>query len=813
MAGKGAGNMLRTGFNSGWKVAEYKNWFSKQVVTEKEVCLPHDAMIETPRDEQSDYWFPYGGYTGRDITYTKVFNVPAEWLEKQVYIEFEGVYTNCEVILNDSVIAREPYGYSRFLADCTGYLKAGENRLCVYVRAGAAPNSRWYPGTGIYRDTWLLVGESAHIRPWGVFVKTQDADDTAAAVVSTVDLVNCGPGRKELVLKQCILSPEGKQVACAENIVHVSAGDTARVRQHYALATPALWSPETPQRYTIALELWQDGVKVDETAERFGVRTVQIDALRGLRINGKSYKLRGGCIHHDNGPIGTAEFAAAARRRVKRMQQAGYNAIRSSHNPMSLALLEACDELGVLVMDESFDTWNQPKTHYDYHQYFETWWKQDTRAMVEKDYNHPCVIMYSIGNEIVERDGSSDGGAWVRRQAEYIRSLDPTRPVTSALCNINDPEAPRKERGQFTGKKGVDGVPMWDILPEDIEYFCKESQDYADGLDVCGMNYLQKTYAAQKQKFPHRVLCGTESMVAQYGEVWDLVMANENILGDFCWTAWEYLGEAGCGKIDYAEDGNEKAIAAFMADVPWVMAYCGDFDLTGDRRTQSYYREIVWGLRKQPYIGVQRPQRHGLQPYYTPWSWSDTVASWTWPGFEGKPTDIDVYAAADEVELFVNGASQGRQSVADYRATWTVTYQPGTIEAVSYINGSESGRFALQTVGKPVALKLDVEDLGTHGVWHAGGGDLAYVRVTAVDENGNRVYCAPEVRVQVEGAATLMGYGSGDPTTKHNYWEDSCALFDGTAIAILRSVGQSSSVKFTAQAEGLGSATVELETR
>lgn len=802
--------MLRQNFNAGWTVTEDRSWFAKDKAEPRPVHIPHDAMIETQRDENVGYWFPYGGFVGKDVVYRKTFTVPGEWLSRQVMIEFEGVYYQSEVLLNGSVIAAQPYGYSRFLVDCTGFLVEGENTLQVTVHAGSAPNSRWYPGTGIYRDVWLMVGESAYIRPWGVFVRTERADSESAALVVTADLTNRSSVRKELWAQVSLLSPTGEAVASTKNVLHVRGGDQAQLRQHFAIPSPSLWSPENPALYTVEITLFAEGKAIDTVSDRFGIRTITVDALRGFCVNGVPYKLRGGCIHHDNGPIGSAEFASAAKRRVAKMKEAGYNAIRSSHNPMSNALLQACDELGVFVMDESFDTWNQPKTAYDYNRNFATWWEKDTRSMVEKDYNHPCVVMYSIGNEIVERDGTSDGGFWVRRQAEFIRSLDPTRPVTSALCNIHNPSSVHVDRGHWTGKKGVDGVPAWGMMPEDIAFFIEKSQDYADGLDVCGMNYLQKTYTAQHDRFPHRVLCGTESMVAQYGEVWDLVDAHPYIIGDFCWTAWEYLGEAGCGVLDYEEDGHPRALSAFMGDYPWVMAYCGDFDLTGDRRTQSYYREIVWGLRKTPYIGVQRLHRHGMTPNYSPWSWSDTVASWTWPGFEGKETDVEVYASGDEAELWINGISQGRQPIADYRATWTVCYESGTIEAVSYENGREVGRYALHTHGTAVRLQAEIDMPNGNGTAKAGCGDVAYVRVTLLDEKGRRVYGTPTVRVHVEGALTLAGFGSGDPVTDHNYWEDTCALFDGTAVAVVRTKDLPGTGRITFEAEGLEGGSVEI---
>lgn len=805
--------MLRTCFNESWQVTDPTRFPSYATPAVRDVRLPHDAMIASPRDADTGYTFQYGAFRGEDKVYKKTFTAPDNWADKSVLLEFEGVYANSTVYLNGNVVARQPYGYTRFLADLSPYIRAGENEIRVLARGGMAPNSRWYPGTGIYRDVWLLVSEKTRVAPYGLKIKTNDADASAASITVTVDIENGSATAKTLTVRETAYAPDGSFAASAVVPFTVQAGDTAHIRQNLCVSEPSLWSPETPSLYRVKAELLENGSEIDRAEERFGIRVFTVDALRGLRVNGKSYKLRGGCIHHDNGPIGSAEFATAAHRRVRYMKAAGYNAIRSSHNPMSRALLEACDELGVFVMDETFDTWNQPKTERDYNLFFADWWMRDTKAMVDKDYNHPCVLFYSIGNEIAERDGSCDGGAWVRRQAEYIRSLDDSRPIASALCGIADPEAPARERKSNSGEKGFMGVPRNSFSGPRADYYARKSDDYASGLDVVGMNYLQGFYADQVTRYPNRVLCGTESMIAQYADVWTQVMAHESILGDFCWTAWEYLGEAGCGKIDYPSDGYERSLRAFMGDFPWIMAYCGDFDLTGLRRTQSYYREIVWGLRKKPYIAVQRLNRHGEQALYTPWSWSDTVESWTWPGYEGKETDVEAYSDADEIELFVNGESFGKKAVVEYHALFTVAYRPGRIEAVAYRAGEETGRFALETAGAPVALALTAETLGTNGELHSGGRDLAYVRVDLLDACGKKVFENPEITVSVEGAASLLGLGSADPVTDRNFYDSETRLFDGTAIAILRTADMPGTIRVTASAPGYAPVTLELESK
>ena len=379
----------------------------------------------------------------------------------------------------------------------------------------------------------------------------------------------------------------------------------------------------------------------------FGIRRLQFDTKYGFRLNGKEIKIRGGCFHHDNGVIGACAFDRAEERKVELHKAAGFNALRSAHNPTSRALLDACDRLGMLVMDECFDMWNVGKTEHDYSIDFEEWWARDLKAMINKDFNHPSVILYSIGNEIVEREGSSDGYTWARKLANFVRSIDPTRPVTSAICyvmgprgyNLNDmiKDAMKVMADQTVNQEASAEYGLTDSA---LNPYFDLTEEYAAALDIMGCNYLHKRWAQDVEHFMNRILCGTDSCPQDAADLWRLVKKHPSILGDFTWTSMDYIGEVGIGQIDF----DEQASASFMGSWPWILAYCGDIDLIGTRRPQSYYREIVWGLRKDPYIAVSRPEHNGKKPKVSPWSWTDVIESWSFPGFEETPVQVEVYA-------------------------------------------------------------------------------------------------------------------------------------------------------------------------
>ena len=446
----------------------------------------------------------------------------------------------------------------------------------------------------------------------------------------------------------------------------VLPGASATARARLVVPTPALWSPDHPALYEVrAVVHDESGAEIDTDAATFGIRRLQLDPQHGLRINGEVVKLRGACVHHDNGPLGAVTIAAAEDRRVRLLKDAGFNALRSAHNPMSRAMLDACDRHGVLVMDELTDIWTRSKTSFDGSAMFADRWQNDVAALVAKDFNHPSVVLYSIGNEILEL-ASPIGATWSSRLAEGIRALDDTRFVTNGIngiiANLDKMAAAMAEAA--AGQDPSDPNTMMADMGEQMALMnasalvTESTEESAAALDVVGFNYADSRYALDAELFPHRVIVGSETFPAKIDVMWDLVTRLPHVIGDFTWTGWDYLGEAGIGRVDYTDvEGYESTGTA--GPYPYLLAECGDIDITGHRRTISYYREIVFGLRTDPYIAVHRPQHHGRPTATTPWSWDDSVSSWTWDAAAGAPVTVDVYADADEVELLLDGVSLG----------------------------------------------------------------------------------------------------------------------------------------------------------
>ena len=771
------------------------------------VDLPHDFSICQTRTPEARGGNAVGYFPGGIGQYVKMLDVPASWRGKTVLLEFDGVYMNAEVWVNGHLVAKHPYGYTAFHADLTPYLTYGQpNRIQVLVRNDAQPNSRWYSGSGIYRDVRLLVAEPVHIAPWGVFVTTPVVDAEASTVQVATRLENRTAAWQKAVLTTTLYAPCGREVGRCETPATLHAGGGLQVRQQMVVAPAQLWDLEHPERYTAKSELYVDGQLMDTAETRFGIRSVTVDAVHGFRLNGVSMKLKGGCIHHDNGVLGACAFPRAEERRVALMKAAGFNALRSAHNPPSTALLEACDRLGMLVMDETFDSWRMGKNPFDYNLYFEDWWQRDIESMVLRDRNHPCVIAYSIGNEINERGDDSDGANWAWKQAELVRSLDATRPVTSALNPVRDPEDTswRIEADPRAEELRHPSFPDTPALSSSAA-FGELTAPYAAALDFMGYNYLDRFYEAHAQAYPNRVMCGTETFPMMIAPLWKQVMAIPALIGDFVWTSWDYLGESGIGQIQHGEGADPMVMGGY----PWHIGYCADFDLCGYRRPQSYYRELVWGGRTAPYIAVEKPQFYG-QPYAcSMWGWADVVESWNWPGYEGKPVCVDVYCAQEEVELFLNGQSLGRQPAGPnhrYAARFTTAYAPGELTAVGYEDGVETARWTLATSGAAVALRMEVDraDLA------ADGQDLAYITLSWVDEAGRRVFdeTAP-MSVTVEGAGSLAGLGSGDPVSQEGYAGPSRAAFEGRLLAVVRAASVPGAIRVVARGEK-GSAEAEL---
>ncbi|MEV6350602.1 glycoside hydrolase family 2 TIM barrel-domain containing protein [Actinoplanes sp. NPDC051851] len=777
--------MIRTSFNHGWEFRPKVNPFAELAgvrVPYQPVTLPHDAMLAQQRSETgtpATAYFPGGTYE-----YRKTFTVPAAGEGDRILIEFEGVYRDAVVYVNGVYAGQRPYGYSPFRVDATALLRYGADNE-IRVEARSHQDSRWYTGAGIYRDTWLLTGGPVRIAPGSLHVTTPQVDADRAVVEVAVTVGNDTTLLRTTHLTVDVRDAAGHVVATAATPVSVRPGEPATARLRLYVADPRLWGPDTPTLYTTTATLG-DG---DTDTTTFGIRTLSLDPHRGLRVNGTTVKLRGACVHHDNGLLGAVSTARAEHRRIQRLKDAGFNAVRVSHQPAARAMLDACDRIGMLVIDEAFDMWTSGKTEFDYHLNFAEWWERDIEAMVTNDRNHPSVIMYSIGNEIPEA-GSPAGAVQGRALAERIRALDPTRYVTNGVNNMlavmADLAAMRAQQEQDggginTAMAGNAGDMMNAIAGSDL-VTQRTAESYAL-LDVAGMNYSEARYPLDAGLFPNRIILGTETFPTRIADLWAQVLRHDHVIGDFTWTGWDYLGEVGIGRPQYHDPD---AVPAFNGPYPYLLAGTGDIDILGDRRPASYYREIVFGLRSLPYLAVRRPQHFGKTFSGTPWAWSDAIASWTWPGSEGQPATVEVYSAGDEAELLVDGESTGRRGLVEHRTAFDVVYQPGELVAVAYEKGVEIGRHRLRTATGPLSLRAVAEQTAVA----VGGGDLAYVALTLTDAGGV-VHTAADrpITVEVTGDGELIGLGSADPCTAERFDATTRTSYEGRVLAVLRPTG------------------------
>lgn len=782
--------MIRTSFNENWTVGPKTGFFSEKAAAKippKPVTLPHDAMIERNRkkplegDNRSQSDANIGFYPEGEYEYTKKFFVPAAYKDKRVTIEFEGVYMNAMVYLNGSFAGQQPNGYTNFYIKADRFLKYGEENE-IKVISMNYKDSRWYSGAGIYRNTKLLIGNLVHIALDGVKISTPDIDaDRAVVHVATV-IENEGPHTCTVDVRTEIVDANGNIVGSDSATLTTFAGERAALRQRVYVRQPQLWSVEHPHLYTCRTRVMTENEQLDEEINSFGIRSLTLDPDRGLCMNGEVVNLRGACIHHDNGVLGAATIGRAEERRVEILKQAGFNALRSAHHPISKALLDACDRHGMLIMDESFDMWTSTKTEHDYALHFPVWWEKDIQAMIDKDYNHPCVIMYSIGNEIPEA-GRPMASGWGHKLAEKIRSLDSTRFVTNSInfiISVMDElvKLSATNEGINTMMNNLGQAQAQIITSELATHRTAESFGY---VDIAGYNYGEARYLSDRELFPNRVIVGSETFPPMIDKNWELVKENSHIVGDFTWTGWDYLGEAGAGRVKY--DPNE---VGFLGSYPWLTAWCGDIDIIGNRRPVSYYREIVFGLRKDPYIAVQRPEHYGKQSIPSKWSWSDSVSSWSWNGYEGKPIRVEVYADADEVELLMNGKSAGKAAAGydhRYKAEFDLVYEPGEIVAVAYTEGQATGRMTLQSATGDVQMRVEADRTEIA----ASDGDLSFVMISLVDEQGNLCNTADrKVSVQLKGSGVLQGFGSADPKSSENFFDTERTTFDGKALAVVR---------------------------
>ncbi len=755
--------MKKTSLDLGWR-------FSLDGGEETEVNLPHDFSIGRSRRPDSRMQDRGGFFQGGNGIYKKTLRLPAELEGVRALLEVEGAYMNAEVYVNGNLAAFHPYGYTSFHVDMTPWLISGcDNELEIRVNNDALPNSRWYSGSGLYRHVWLLTGKEAYIQPWGIFVTTPEVSAERSTLHVETEISGSA------LLRHTLLDDAGRAVAHAER--EAATGKTAL---ELAVKNARLWSVDSPYLYTLRTELLRTGKAADAVDTSVGIRSIGLDSEKGFLLNGMPLKLKSGCVHHDCGILGAASWDAAEERKAAALKAAGFNAVRCAHNPPSPAFLDACDRLGLIVMDEAFDCWRTGKTPYDYHQYFDQYWREDIESMVLRDRNHPCVAFWSTGNEIPERFGKSGGYALARELAACVRALDDTRLVSNALCSA------------------------WD---QDVTDWAAQSEEFAAPLDIVGYNYLWQRYAEDLAKYPDRFIYSTETIAGEAYENWQAVLAHPRVIGDCVWTGIDYIGEAGIGHA-YLPDEDSRTHGL---GYPWHLANCGDLDICCRPRPQSYYRQILWGHRSSPYIAVHRPNAKGLKPQYNYWGWSDVQRSWSWPGAEGWKTHIDVYSANDEVELFINGRSLGRKpagKAARNIASFEADYTPGVLRAVAYDHGKPAGEDVVATCGAPSAIRLNAD----RGTIPAAWGGLTFVTAEIVDAEGHVVpYAGNELLFAVSGAGELLALGTGNPVSEEPYTGQSRRAYEGAVLAALRSCGVAGEIVLTVSAQGLKAAQISIQ--
>lgn len=745
--------MQRIDFNQEW------------VYQGRKISLPHDAMLEQPRDPKSPGGSASGYFTGGEYLYEKKFTAPAEWEKRHICLQFEGIYKNSRVFLNDREIGGADYGYIPFFISLDGFLKYGEeNTIVVKADNRDLPNSRWYTGGGIYRPVWLWVGGISFIYPEGIKVRTLSWKPARISV--SVEHVGELPHVEIYEGENCIASGDGDNIA-------------------FDIPDAKLWSEKTPFLYQCRVNAGDDAASI-----RFGIRKVEWNPT-GLYINGENTLLRGGCVHHDSGILGAATYDGVEYRRIKKLKEAGYNAVRVSHNPCSRAMKEACDELGVYLIDEAWDMWFHHKNPYDYALDWRKNYKSDLKAMADSDFNHPSVIMYSIGNEVSE-PAKEEGIAVIREMVDYLHELDPDRAVTAGLNlmiinsaqkgkGIYDEDSGGRKKDDDSKMQGMNST-MYNMIANMVGTGMNKAANSSkadeatspalDLLDIAGYNYASGRYPLEGKKHPDRIIFGSETFPQDIAKNWEMVKQYPYLIGDFMWTAWDYLGEAGIGAWAYTSDGR-----SFNKPYPWLLADCGAFDINGIPGAPAALARAAWELDEKPWIGVQPVNHPGIKPSKSTWRGSNAIASWSWKDCEGNKAVIEVYSSSPAVEVFLNGRSLGKKKTKKCKAVYRAGYETGKLEAVAYDRmGKEQGRNMLCSAGKELKISAEMERYG----------ELVFVNLSITDKNGIVESNADELlAVHAEGGE-LLAFGSVDPRTEESYLSGQFHTYYGRALAIVK---------------------------
>jgi hypothetical protein len=742
--------MKKQSFNDNW------------TCNDQPVTLPHDATIHQERKPDSPSGSAQAYFPGRKHVYEKHFRKPEA---EHVLLEFEGVYRNAKVFINEKQAGGAAYGYIPFFVDADDYLVDGENVIRVECENIDQPDSRWYTGAGIYRPVWMWTGDGETIVPESVHISTLSVDPAVIRVQSNTDV-------------HISIQYEGREVA---------SGDGSDIE--LTIPGAKLWSDETPNLYTCAAS-----TATDEYRFTFGIRQVTRDR-EGLKVNDRKVLLRGGCVHQDSGIVGAATYDELEWRRVRLLKEAGFNAIRAAHNPANRALLDACDALGVYVMDEGWDMWYNHKSKHDYAGQWRESWKSDLAAMVSRDFNHPSVILYSIGNEVSE-PAKPEGVQAAKDMMDFLQAQDANRLVTAGF-NLMIIKSAAKGKGVYkedgsgrddSSDKKVSGMnsTMFNLITNIVGTGMNraangKAADLAtspalDLLDVAGYNYASGRYPKEGQLHPDRLVVGSETFPQDIVKNWRMVEKYPWLCGDFMWTAWDYLGEVGLGAWAYTPDGK-----GFNKPYPWLLADSGAMDILGNPNGELFLAQAVWHTGKPVRIAVQPVNHPGVKPAKAVWRGTNAIPSWSWKGCEGYPAVVEVYADADYVELSLNGKTIGRKKIKDCKAAFKLKYAPGKLTAVAYDEHD-------QPVGDDELISAtgEINPVITCEKQTVKPGEVFCADISLRDGKGTIESSTDEkLTVTVEGGK-LLGFGSANPRTEERFDSGSYTTYYGRAMAVIR---------------------------
>ncbi len=754
------------------------------------VDLPHDITIAKKPSKDCIQDYATGYYVGDSGVYSKTFNLPKEYDNKRILIEIGGAYMLSMVEFNGDLICKNYNGYTTFTGDLTGKVRAENNYLRISTFNSSGLNSRWYTGSGLYRDVNILVGDLLHISHNGIAVSTKKLTDNNGTISVKAEIEN-NYQRGVAFSVRAIIS-DCNNVKIQERTVNCylnkNSCDVADFTFDLKNITP--WDLENPYLYKVTCQIIRENEVLDEDFANFGVRTIELKPEVGFLLNGKAIKLKGGCVHSDNGILGAVSYPEAEYRKVKLHKDNGFNALRCAHNVPSAEFLDACDRYGVLVINEVFDVWNLPKTDNDYSQFFESNWEKDLSSMIKRDRNHPSVIVWGLGNEITEQGGRSGGYLWAKKLADYARNIDDTRFISIAISGV-PPYFSDLEYGEFIrnvqNHTPADGEKVWEkgyVRPFSLEVDEKKkerfnalTEEFAQPLDLFGYNYCINFY--DKEKYPQRMAYCSETFPICDDMLWDYVNENDNIIGMFSWSSMQYLGESFLGKIGYCNEGEKLPI---WPQYPDRVAVAGDFDLCGHRTPQGYLKSIFWGS-KETYIAVRPPKNNGKVEILGAWSWPEESDCWTFEGYEGENVVIEVFSASKKVKLFLDDRLIGEEKAGKenrYRAWFEIPYKKGKLTAISYDGKKEVSRYEIRTAEKPCSIRITKEESCSKT------GEIVFLHCDYVDKNGTVVPSAEILTKAVVSGGELLAFGNSCPSTEEVYTSGEFTSYKGRLTAVVK---------------------------